>query len=178
MLPEGVFRPATLPCKLPLALDEGTGEILAAVVSPNDWGDSEILPDLGEQIEGDLEQISGDGAYERRGCYDTITERRARPVIPPRKTVIWQHGNCKAPPHQRDAALGQVRKQGRKRWKQDSGYHRRSLAETAMFRHKTGFGGKAKSRKVENQATELLCQCAMLNRMIQLGKPVRIAVAA
>jgi hypothetical protein len=34
------------------------------------------------------------------------------------------------------------------------------------------------SRKFENQATELLCQCAMLNRMIQLGKPVSVPVAA
>ena len=35
-----------------------------------------------------------------------------------------------------------------------------------MFRHKTAFGGKVQSRKFENQATELLCQCAMLNRMV------------
>lgn len=44
--------------KLHLAVDETTGEILAAVVSANDWGDSEILPDLLEQIEGELEQVS------------------------------------------------------------------------------------------------------------------------
>jgi Transposase DDE domain len=36
--------------KLHLALDEGSGEILAAVVSTNDWGDSEILPDWVEQL--------------------------------------------------------------------------------------------------------------------------------
>lgn len=47
-----------------------------------------------------------------------------------------------------------------------------------MFRHKTAFGGKVLSHKFENQATELLCQCAMLNRMIQLGKPVSVPVAA
>jgi hypothetical protein len=55
---------------------------------------------------------------------------------------------------------------------------RRSLSETTMFRHKTAFGGKVLSRKFENQATELLCQFAMLNRMIQLGKPVNVPVAA
>jgi Transposase DDE domain len=132
-----------------------------------------------EQIEGDIDQVSADGAYDSRACYDTITERGAKPVIPPRKTaVIGQHGNCKAPPHPRDEALRSIRKHRRKQWKQDSGYHRWSLAETAMFRHKTAFGGKVKSRKFENQATELLCQCVMLNRMIQLCKPVSVPVAA
>jgi hypothetical protein len=165
--------------KLHLAVDETTGEILASVVSTNDWGDCEILPDLLGQIEGDIEQVSADGAYDTSDCYDTITERGAKPVIPPRKNaVIWQHGNRKAPPHPRDIALRSVRKHGRKKWKQDADYHRRSLSETAMFRHKTAFGGKVLSRKFENQATELLCQCAMLNRMIQLGKPVSVPVAA
>jgi hypothetical protein len=96
--------------------------------------------------------------------------RGAKLVIPLRKNaVIWEHGNRKAPPHPRDQALRLIRKHGRKKWKRDADYHRRSLSETAMFRRKTAFGGKA---------TELLCQCAMLNRMIQLGKPVIVPVAA
>ena len=77
-----------------------------------------------------------------------------------------------------DAALRLIRKRGRKQWKRESDYHRRSLAETAIFRHERAFGGKVQSRKFENQATELLCQCAMLNQMIQLGKPVSVPVAA
>ncbi|MEM1367144.1 MAG: IS5/IS1182 family transposase, partial [Cyanobacteria bacterium P01_H01_bin.15] len=31
--------------------------------------------------------------------------------------------------------------------------------------------GKVRSRKFENQGTELLLQCAALNRMIQIAKP-------
>jgi hypothetical protein len=56
-------------------------------------------------------------------------------------------------------------------WKQESGYHRRSLSETAIFRLKTIFGGKLRRRFFDNQAVELFLQCAALNRMIQLGKP-------
>jgi hypothetical protein len=165
--------------KLHLAVDETTGEILAAVVSSNDWGDCQILADLLDAIEGDIEQVSGDGAYDTTECYDTITDRGAKPAIPPRKNaVIRHHGNRKAPSHPRDEALRSIRKHGRKQWKQDSRYHRRSLAETAMFRHKTAFGGKVHARKFENQATELLCQCAMLNRMIQLGKPISVPIPA
>jgi hypothetical protein len=92
--------------------------------------------------------------------------------------VIWQHGNGKAPPHPRDENLRSIRKHGRKNWKQLANYHRRSLAETTMFRHKTAFAGKVNTRKFENQATELLSQCAILNRMIQLGKPDSVPIAA
>ena len=165
--------------KLHLAVDEATGEILAAVVSTHDWTDPEILPDLLQQIEPEIEQVSADGAYDTSNCYDAITERQAKPVIPPRKNaVIWQHGNCKAPPHPRDENLRSIRKHGRKNWKQQANYHRRSLAETTMFRHKTAFAGKVRARKFDNQNTELLSQCAILNRMIHLGKPVSVPVAA
>jgi len=56
-------------------------------------------------------------------------------------------------------------------WKRESGYHRRSLSETTMFRLKVMFGGKLRRRKFNNQAVELFVQCALLNRMIQDCKP-------
>lgn len=100
-------------------------------------------------------------------------------MIPPRKdAVIWQHGNCKAPPHPRDKNLRYIRKHGRKKWKRDANYHRRSLAETTMFRFKAIFGGNLSSRKFDNQAVELFIKCAALNRMIQIAKPDTYVVAA
>jgi transposase len=165
--------------KLHLGVDEATGEIIAAVVSTNDIGDGPVLNDLLEQIEGQIEQVSADGAYDHAHCYDEITERGAKAVIPPRQdAVIWQHGNCKAPPHPRDENLRHIRKHGRKKWKRDANYHRRSLAETTMFRLKAIFGGKVRSRKFNNQAAELLLQCAALNRMIQIAKPDSVWVDA
>lgn len=65
-----------------------------------------------------------------------------------------------------------------KRWKQDSGYHRRSIAETTMFRLKIIFGGNLSARKFDNQAVELLIKCAALNRMSQIAKPDSYEVAA
>ena len=84
---------------------------------------------------------------------------------------------------------------GRKKWKresgatlrifnplrnahQESGYHRRSIAETTMFRLKCIFGGNLSSRQFDNQAVELFLQCAALNRMIQLCKPKSYIVAS
>lgn len=158
--------------KLHLGVDEASGEILAAVVTTNDYHDSEVLPDILDGIAEEIEQVSGDGGYDTFGCYDAIEQRQAKGVIPPRKDAkIHQHGNCKAPPHPRDQHLRRIRKVGRKRWKKESHYHRRSIAETTMFRLKVIFGGKLRARKFDNQAVELFLQCAALNRMIQLGKP-------
>ncbi|MDS4040921.1 MAG: hypothetical protein RKP20_07085 [Candidatus Competibacter sp.] len=53
------------------------------------------------------------------------------------------------PPHPRTTILDFIQQHGRKAWKQHGGYHRRSLAETAMFRLKTLFGGHLKNHRVD-----------------------------
>ncbi len=74
---------------------------------------------------------------------------------------------CRGTPHPRDENLRRIRQVGRKKWNRESGYHRRSLSETTMFRLKVIFGAKLRRRKFDNQAVELFVQCAMLNRMTQ-----------
>lgn len=102
---------------------------------------------------------------------DAVAKREAKPTIPPRKdAVFWDEDNNQAT-HPRDETLRRIGQVGRKQWKQESGYHRRSLAETTMFRLKTIFGGKLRRRTFDNQAVELFLQCVALNRMIQHGKP-------
>jgi transposase len=164
--------------KLHLGVDEATGEILAAVVSTNNVRDGEVFGDILDQIDEDIYQVSADGAYDQRDCYQIIEDRRADAIIPPRKdAVIWQHGNSKAPPHPRDENLRKIRKHGRKKWKKDAGYHRRSIAETTMFRLKVTFGDRVSARKFDNQASELFVKCKVLNRMIQVAKPDSYVVA-
>jgi hypothetical protein len=63
------------------------------------------------------------------------------------------------------------REVGRDGWKKETGYHRRSLAETAMMRLKTIFSGRLKVREWRRQGTELRVRCAALNRMTALGMP-------
>lgn len=163
--------------KLHLGVDEKTGEILAAVVTSNSISDGEILPDLLEQIPDEIDQVSADGAYDRTYCYDAIDERDATAAIPPRKDAkIWFHGNRKGDPHPRDENLRSIRKQGRAAWKEEINYHRRSLSETTMYRIKTIFTGEVSSRCLENQTTELLLECSILNRFTHLGMPDTYAV--
>lgn len=164
--------------KLHLSVDEASGEILSAVVSGNDTHDSEVFEDLLNGLTAtEVEQVSADGAYDQLHCYDALREIGAKAGIPPRRSAkIQRHGNCKAPAHPRDENLRSIRRQGRKKWKRESNYHRRSIAETTMYRAKAAFGGVVRSRKFENQATELLLQCSALNRMIQLAKPESVKV--
>ena len=158
--------------KVHVGVDEASGEIVAAIVTTNSVHDSQEVPDLLAQVEGAVAQVSGDGAYDRRTCYDAIRERQARAAIPPQHNAkIWQHGNTKAQRLARDENLRRIRQIGRAAWKRECGYHRRSLAETTMFRLKTIFGDRVSARSFAGQAAQLLVRCATLNRLTQLGMP-------
>jgi prophage antirepressor-like protein len=71
----------------------------------------------------------------------------------------------------RHAVVREISDTRRKKGKQTNGYHRRSLAETAMFRIKTLFGNQLKTRLFESQAVEAFVRCIVLNRMTSLGLP-------
>jgi hypothetical protein len=84
---------------------------------------------------------------------------------------VWQHGNCAAPPLDRDEHVRAIRRVGRRQWKRDVGYHRRSLVETAVFRTKQLFGAHLSARTLAGQTTEVRIRAAALNRMTHLGMP-------
>jgi len=163
--------------KLHLGIDEATGEIIATVLSTNDVGDGEMLPNLIEQIAGPLRQVSGDGAYNSFENYNLLSKRGVKITIPPREnSKVRQHGNCKDPPLMRDETIRAVRKLGLAKWKKLNGYHRRSLSETAMFRYKKILGDNLCAILFENQANEAFIKCNVLNKMTALGMPDSYAV--
>ena len=163
--------------KLHLGIDEKTGEIVASVLTTNDFGDGEILPDLLEQIDAPLRQVSGDRAYDSFENYNLLHERGAKITIPPRENAkTRQHGNCKSPPLIRDEVIRAVRQLGCAEWKKQNGYHRRSLAETMMFRFKKQFGDNLHAITFERQATEAFIKCNIINKITSLGMPSSYAI--
>jgi hypothetical protein len=165
--------------KLHLCVDERTKEIIVMGGSTNSVSDGEMLPVMLAQVEGAVAQVSADGIYDQRKVYEAINRRRARAAIPPRRGArIWQHGNRRAESLGRDENLRAIREKGRRQWKVESKYHRRSLAETTVFRYKTIFGEKLQSRTLENQFKEMMIKCAALNRMAHLGMPESYKVTA
>jgi hypothetical protein len=157
--------------KLHLAINSKTQEIEATVVSTNGH-DSEHAAALLEQVARPLRSFRGDAAYDKWHVYDLLAERGAAGFIPPQHNAkIKQHGNCAAPPLPRDETLRRIRRIGRAAWKREVGYHRRSLAETAMFRIKKIFGRELKNRLLDNQRTEGLLRAKALNKITKLGMP-------
>jgi IS5 family transposase len=166
--------------KLHLGADPESGEIQAVFLTENNISDAAVVKELLEQIEQTLLACAADGAYDKRKVYDALNKHspEVEILIPPRKDArIWQHGNSKAEPLKRDQNLRYIRKHGRQRWKEDSSYHMRSLAETAMFRLKTIFGDELSARLLETQTTQALIRCAALNKMTHLGMPESYQVA-
>lgn len=159
--------------KLHLQTDEATGEIVVAGASENSVSDDEMFVEMLAVNEEEIEQISADGAFDRKKVYQAIEGRKIkRAAIPPRKGArIWRHGNTKGERLIRDENLRCIRKKGKPKWKRESNYHRRSLAETGVFRFKTIFSDKLQSRKQENQFQEMIIKSAALNRMTHLGMP-------
>lgn len=158
--------------KLHLAVNPATHAIVAQTLTENNEHDAGQVEPLLDQGPVDVETFYGDGAYDQWNVYDLLAERGIDVIIPPRKNAkIRQHGNSSAEPLPRDECVRQIRRDGRKAWKESIGYHRRSLAETAMGRMKTCFGDKLKNRKFINQATEAALRCKMLNLFVTLGMP-------
>jgi hypothetical protein len=165
--------------KLHLAVDPRTHEIQAAMVTEPGVTDAETVPALLEQVDNPIESAAGDGMYDRQVVYDALESRSARAVVPPRRDArIKRHGNPSGPRLARDENLRRIRKIGRSAWKEESGYHERSLAETAMFRMKTIFGDGVASRCSPQQATEAGVRCRALNIMTHQGMPRSERVAA
>ena len=154
--------------KLHISMDADSQLVITAVLTDATVVDPRLLPRQLKQVERPVERVYGDGAYDARACYRAIHQRGARAIIPPRQgSAHWQDDYLK----DRNRNLRGVKRHGANGWKKRSGYHRRSLVETAFFRLKTIFSDKLRSRRDDTQATEAMLRCAALNRMTGLGLP-------
>ena len=166
--------------KLHLGTNPENGGIRAVILTENSVSDDAVVKEMLEQIEEILLACAADGAYDKRKVYEALNlhSPEVEILIPPRKNArIWQHANSKEARLKRDENLRYIRKHGRKQWKQDAGYHIRSLAETIIFRLKTIFGDKLSARLLETQTTQALVRCRALNKMTHLCMPESYPVA-
>lgn len=159
--------------KLHLLIDHTTHEAVALSMTEKDVLDRRELPGLLQGVEGEVAEVLGDGAYDFQGCYQAIHARGARAVIPPQVRARVRSGEEF---RDRNAAVLRGREVGRDEWKKEAGYHRRSLAETAMMRLKRIFSDRLKAREWKRQETELRVRCAAMNKMTSLGMPQSYAV--
>ncbi|MBR9856650.1 MAG: IS5 family transposase [Gammaproteobacteria bacterium] len=158
--------------KLHLAVDARTHEVIAAEVSLENVADNEVLPTLLNPLRRRLHQVSGDGAYDTKECHQLLLRKGSKATIPPRKNVgYWDEG------HPRNEAVAALKSGHLADWKTTSGYHQRSLAETAMSRYKQLVNPKLSLRNYNGQVGEILAGVKVMNKVIGLGMPVRQPVS-
>ena len=156
-----------------MAVNPDTHEIEAETLTENRCDDASQVDPLLDQVPGKIDSFYGDGAYDKWKVYTALDNRKIKGVIPPRRNAkIKQHDNSSGPPIPRDIAIREIRRNGRRQWKESIGYHRRSLSETAMYRMKCCFGDHLKNRLIQNQQTETRLRSKILNKFTRLGLPL------
>jgi hypothetical protein len=161
--------------KVHLAVDADATDVIGVEVSTTAWTDAEVFPGLLDQVAGPIGQVDADGAYDTRAVYAAGSARGATVVVPPRANAApWEAE------HPRTRALADIAEQGLAGWKTATSYHRRSLAENAIYRFKQIFGDRLTARRFETQVTEVHARVAALNTMTALGMPrsARIGIVA
>jgi Transposase DDE domain len=159
--------------KLHISMDAETHQLTAASITDKDLLDRNAMAGLLEQTTSEVERVCADGAYDFEQCYRGIKKKEAIALIPPREDAVVR---SKSPFEQRDENVRQIKSQGRKEWKKESSYHRRSLVECAFFRLKTLFSDKLRARRMDTQTAEARVRCEALNRMTNLGMPQSYAL--
>jgi IS5 family transposase len=164
--------------KLHLAVDTRTGTLHAHALTASEAPDGGELEGLLAAVDAPIAAVCADKAYDSFDCHAAILAHRARPVIPPRKgAAIHPPPRRKDAPPSRGAAVARIAEVGRDAWKAETGYHRRSLAETAMLRYKTLIGPSLRSRSFDRQQAEAAVAVRCINRFTALGMPQSIRIA-
>lgn len=168
--------------KLHLAICPDSNEILFVKLTDNTISDHEVYPEFLNRSPRTVKRTYGDGAYDRQKCYEANFKHGSSPIIPPQRNARYRKDRQEHL-EARNKAILEIRGLGgdnnaRKLWKKMKGYHRRSLAETGMYRFKAIFGGVLRSRTFEGQQSEAYVKSKALNMMTRLGMPQSERVAA
>ena len=162
--------------KFHIGIDAKTQEIVSCELTGNEEGDAAVAERMLDELSCGLQSVRGDGAYDARRFRKKVHEKGGTCIVPPPKGAAYK-GNAETEwEKERDHAIAAIHgfgggSIGRKLWKICSGYHERSLVETAMFRIKKMFGGELKARLIDTQKTEVICKSMIINKMNTLGMP-------
>src|SRR3954467_5061951 len=164
--------------KLHLGVDADTGRIVASELTTNDVDDGTQVGPLLDQVTGPVASFTGDGAYDQDDVSRSVSERHpdARVIVPPRSGAVPSQ-TAETAPTQRDQHLQLIVEHGRMGWQKASGYNRRALADATIGHFKRVIGDGLHSRTDQRQATEINVAVAVLNRMVELGRPKSVRIA-
>jgi len=158
--------------KVHIGVDPRTQDLVVAEVTDDRTGDAKVLPLLLDKAPKSIRKVLADGAYDTLGCRRCLFDKNIEECIPPQR-----NGRLRKEPgyQERNTALTLMSffggdAEAHSLWKKLTGYHKRSLAETAFSRLKRLFGERLSCRKFENLKAEAIFRCHVLNRMNSLSK--------
>jgi len=151
--------------KIHIAVDTKTKQILAIEVTKEDVGDGRML---GRLVEGSVgkakvKKVIGDGAYDSRGVFRLLSDRRIEPLIKVRKNASLKGGGCMP------RKLAVVEQFGNVNWRKEKGYGYRWMAESAFSSIKRVFGEHITSVKWGNIVKELLLKASIYNLFMAMN---------
>lgn len=158
--------------KIHLVIDHASQDIVALETTHADAHDINGLKPLLNGCENEGARVGtviGDGAYGSVAAHETAMKYGATMISPPTKRSVV-HPKCESA-FTRNEYIRSIHDLGLDVWKKEVGYHRRSLAETAMYRLKAAFGGSLRSKTEANQITEARLRAKLLNSFNILGLP-------
>lgn len=179
------LRSYSLWSKLHIAVDHSSQKLVAVKRSDAHGYDSKYLGPLLDQLDAKINCIYADGAYDKRLCYEDAYQHQAHLIAPVQKRARKQKANRNYRCHEslidRDRKIDFIsefedEEIGRKMWKVASGYHKRSLVETAMYRLKQNFGDRLQCKKEEHQEKQMEARAFALNMMTDAGMPLSVGV--
>ena len=169
--------------KVHLGVCPDSHEIVLSELTESQETDGKVGKRMARKIPKSVKTAFGDGAYDRGPFYQELYEYGIQAIIPPRRDGRLQNLDRKPWFRDRNDAIRAITGLGkddeaRKLWKILSGYHRRSIGETAMSRFKRIFGGEFLARELKRQKAELYAKSIAMNKMTRLGMPKSEWVAA
>jgi hypothetical protein len=125
-----------------------------------------------DQIAGPVAALTGDGAYDCNGVYAAVRERHAEAtvIVPPRADAVLSDTAATAPT-QGDHHIHAIAEAGRMAWQKTRGYNQRAKIEGQIDRWKQVLRPPLRFHTDQAQAAEIAIGAAVLNRMLDLGRP-------
>ncbi len=117
--------------KLHLGVDRA-GMIVVRAPTDGNTDDAKAAQGFIDEVHGDIASFTADAAHDTNATYNAAAARGARIVVPPIKTATRSRQR-RARSSTRDRTIMRVKEIGRRRWKKESGYHRRAVWRTPSF---------------------------------------------
>ena len=158
--------------KLHIVVDD-QGRILANSTTEHTADDRSQIKTLLEKIK--TKEFLGDPGYDGENIYQLLKSKNIQPTIrPPNHNKKIEFTEIKTT---REEAVDYQQTKGYQAWRVKNKYGRRERVENTFFRFKKSFGSEFLSRNDQNMNQEMIIKCKLLNRMLEIGRPIFVRAA-